>query len=206
MTNHRDLTAAKVFALVGFLVLVASSYYLRSEVLALSHIRFSADELRAANDLRRLRESYPDRVERHKADMKYYDLQVEHYRKMLDLYNTDYDEYVKRIKDEYKLPSAPNQPYKPDPPELSEKFSQINADFRTRKNDYFRTTRWLNWIACAAALSLVGGLLYLLLFDISTARWQYLVALTISFVFLIGPSFHSIISGIVGFLQEPRLF
>jgi hypothetical protein len=45
---------------VGFLSLVTCTYYLRSEVLALSHIRFSSDEVRAAYDLKQYRESFPD--------------------------------------------------------------------------------------------------------------------------------------------------
>ena len=53
---------------------------------------------------------------------------------------------------------------------------------------------------------LVGGLVYLLMFDANGQRWHYLVALTISFVFLIGPAFDSIITGIIGFLEEPRIY
>ena len=53
---------------------------------------------------------------------------------------------------------------------------------------------------------LVGGLLYLLMFDTTGQRWHYLVALTISFVFLIGPAFHSFITLIIGFLQEPGIY
>ena len=83
---------------------------------------------------------------------------------------------------------------------------QINADFRVRKAQYFAVSSQLNWLACAAALMLVGGLLYLLMFDPSPQRWYYLVALVVSFVFLIGPAFHSIMTGIIGFLEEPRTY
>ena len=106
-------------ALVGFLALVICTYYLRSEVLTLSHIKFSADEVRAANDLKQLRESYPDRVKQHDAAIKNYDLQTEHYRKMLDMYQNDYDEYVKRIEDKYDPPSLPYAPTKPNPPDVA---------------------------------------------------------------------------------------
>ena len=53
---------------------------------------------------------------------------------------------------------------------------------------------------------LVGGLVYLLMFDADGQRWHYLAAMVISFVFLIGPAFHSIITGIIGFLQEPGVY
>lgn len=203
MTATKPILFAKTTALLGFLALVVCTYYLRSEVLALSHIKFSADEVSAANELKQLRESYPDRVKQHEAAMKHYALQMEHYRKMLDLYQSDYEEYVKRIEEKYDLPPFPDAPTKPDPPEVGEQLHQIRHDFRARKDQYFATSCRLNWLACVAALMLVGGLLYLLMFDTSGQRWHYLVALVISFVFLIGPAFHSILTGIIGFLEEP---
>jgi len=57
--------------------------------------------------LKQLRESYPDGVKQHEAATKHYELQSEHYRKMLDLYQNDYDEYVKRIEDKYDPPPLP---------------------------------------------------------------------------------------------------
>lgn len=206
MSNSKSLAIAKIMALLGFLALLVCTYYLRSEVLALNHIRFSADEVRAANELKQRRESYPDRIKQHDAIMKHYELQRKHYREMLDLYQNDYDEYVKRIEDKFQLPHLPHAPRKPISPEVSEKLHEINADFRARKNQYFATSSRLNWLACTAALMLVGGLLYLLLFDTNDQRWHYLVALVISFVFLIGPAFHSIMTGIIGFLEEPRVY
>jgi hypothetical protein len=203
MSNSKPIVVAKLMALIGFLSLVVCTYYLRSEVLALSHIRFSADEVSAANDLKQVRESYPDRIEQHEAAMKHYELETEHYRKMLDLYQNNYDEYVKRIEGKYKIPPLPRAPTKPTPPEVAETLYEINADFRVRKSQYFAASRRLNWFACGAALMLVGGLLYLLMFDANGQRWHYLVALVISFVFLIGPAFHSIMTGIIGFLAEP---
>ncbi len=203
--KSKSLAVAKCAALIGFLMLVACTYYLRSEVLALSHIKFSADEIRAVNELKQMRESFPDRKQQHEAAMKHYELQLEHYRKMLDLFQNDYDEYVKRIEDKYSPPQLPDAPLKPDSPEVEEKLYEINAEFRTRKNQYFNTTSQINWLACAAALMLVGGLVFLLMFDTNSQRWHYLVALVISFVFLIGPAFHSIMTGIIGFLKEPGM-
>ena len=204
--DNKSISIAKCIALIGFLSLVVCTYYLRSEVLTLSHIKFSADELRAENSLRQLRESYPERQEQYEASMKQYELQMAHYREMLDLYKNDYDEYVKRLEDQYRPPQYPNVPNKPEPPEIAEQLYEINAKFRSRKNQYFYTSSRLNWLACLAALMLVGGLVYLLMFDANGQRWHYLVALVISFVFLIGPAFHSIITGIIGFLEEPRIY
>jgi hypothetical protein len=203
MSDKKPIIVAKVAALLGFLTLLLCTYYLRNEVLALSHIKFSADEVRAEHQLKQLRESYPDRVREYEAATKHYELQSEHYRKMLDLYHNNYDEYVKRIEDKYNPPPPPNPPVQPDAPEVSERLFQINTDFRTRKNQYFERSSRLNWVACMAALVLVGGLVFLLMFDTDGQRWHYLVALVVSFVFLIGPAFHSILTGIIGFLEEP---
>ncbi len=86
--SPRSVVAAKLCVLAGFLSLVLCTYYLRSEVLALSHIKFSANELIAANELERLRESQPDRLRQYEAAMEHHRLQLEHYREMLTLYRT----------------------------------------------------------------------------------------------------------------------
>ena len=57
----RDIAVAKLGALLGFLVLLSTSYHLRTEVLALNRIRFSADDARADYELKRLQETYPER-------------------------------------------------------------------------------------------------------------------------------------------------
>ena len=114
--------------------------------------------------------------------------------------------FIQRIKDKYDTPPQPTAPVKPDSPEVAEKLFEINTEFRIRKNHYFATATRLNWMACCAALLLVGGLVSLLMLDTSAQRWHYLVALVISFVFLIGPAFHSILTGIIGFLEEPGIY
>jgi hypothetical protein len=45
-----------------------------------------------------------------------------------------------------------------------------------------------------------------LLFDVAAPRWPYLAALVLSFVFLIGPALHSFVTGVIGFLEEPRIY
>ena len=91
-------------------------------------------------------------------------------------------------------------------PELSDKLGQINADFRAQQYHYFDSTSRLNWVCCASALILVGGLLFLIMFETGNQRMLYLAVLILSFVFMIGPAFHSIMSAIVGFLQAPLLY
>ena len=205
MTLERRIAVAKSVAILGFLTLLSTTYYLRGEVLALNRIRFSADDARAEHELERMRASFPERVERHRVELKNYDLQLEHYKEMLALYESDYEKYVERIEAKYRPPRLPVKPQPPDPPAIRERLAEINTAFRSRKYQYFQVTTVLNWIAWGAALALIGGLLYLLMFDLEGRRWSYVVVLALSFVFLIGPSFHSILSAIVGFLNAPRL-
>jgi len=232
MSHPRLIVPAKLLSILGFVALLCSTYFLRSEVLKLNRIGFSADQTRAEHELEQVERNYPYEQERYEvaranhqkqlealerryeADKKNYELKRRHYDEMLALYETDYEAYVRRLRDEYKppeLPAMPSPPQKPvrpqapQPPEYRQKLMEINAEFRAQKYRYFATTEVLNWVALAAALCLVGGLLYLIMFDLG-GRLFYFLTLVLSFVFLIGPSFHSILSAIVGFMEAPRVF
>ena len=202
----RNIKFAKTVAILSFVVLLFVTYFLRSQVLTLNRIRFSAENVRSDENMRQLKESAPVRLAEYEAQMKQYEIQMKHYRQMLDLYNNDYDEYVKRRKDRYAPPKLPSKPQRPRSPEVSDELAKINAEFRQQQYRYFSRTSYLNWVACAAALSLVGALLYLLMFDVEGKRIFYVVIFVLSFVFMIGPSFHSILSAIVGFLRPPGLY
>lgn len=205
----RGLVVARLSVLLGFLVLLSSSYYIRTEVLALNRIRFSADEARADYERKRLQETYPERMERYEVELKNHALQMENYERLSKLYREDLVQYLELTRDQSQPqpqpPQIPIRPQPPEPPEVRETLSRINLEFRTRKAQYFATTSRLNWVAWAAALALTGGLLYLLLFDRAGPKLIYLAVLLLSFVFLIGPSFHSILSAIAGFLEAPRV-
>ena len=202
----RAITIAKLITIVAFMITLSATYYLRSEVLTLNKIRFSADNVRAEDHLREMTESYPVRLAAYEVQLKHYELQTDHYNQMLQLYGTDYDEYVRRLKDKYEPPRLPRKPSKPVSPELSDQLGKINADFRAQQYHYFDSTSRLNWITCASALVLVGGLLFLTMFETGNQRLMYLVVLLLSFIFMIGPSFHSIMSAIVGFLNAPSAY
>ncbi len=63
----------------------------------------------------------------------------------------------------------------------------------------------LNLVAGLSSTATVGGLVSLLLFDRRGSRWVYLALLSVSFVFLIGPAFHSLLTGMIGFLDAPSI-
>ena len=202
----RSVTVAKFVTLVAFLVLLFTTYFLRSEVMDLTRIRFSAENVRSDERSAQQKADHPIRVEEYKAQMKHYELQTRHYRKMVKLYAEDYDEYVKRVKDRYAPPVLPRKPRMPRSPEVTARLAAIDVAFRRRQYEYFDRTARLNWVACVAALALVGGLIYLLMFDVEGKRVFYIVILVLSFVFMIGPSFHSILSGIVSLMRPPGLY
>ena len=202
----KTLVVVKCVTITAFMVTLCTTYYLRSEVLKLNKIRFSSENVRAEENLRDRKESYPVRMAEYEVQMKNYELQMEHYEEMLELYRTDYNEYVKRLKDHYKPPQLPHKPQKPKSPDLSDQLAKINAEFRAQQFHYFDSTSRLNWVCCASALVLVGGLLSLIMFEAGNQRILYLVVLVLSFVFMIGPSFHSIMSAIVGFLRAPPVY
>jgi len=206
MSDTRSINVAKCVTLLSFLVLVSVTYFLRREVLALSHIHFSSDEARALHELEEMKSSYPERDGEYNEAMVHYQEEAKHYQKMLELYRTDEEEYMKLVKGKYDLPALPSPPDKPQSPRLSATLHELNTQFRSRKNEYFANALSLNWVAWIAALGLVGGLVYLLMFDTAPTRWHYLAALVMSFVFMIGPAFHSIITTIIGILEAPSTY
>ena len=199
-----SIKLAKFITIISFLVLLFSTYFLRSKVLELNTIRMSSQNVMAEEAEKNLSESLPDRTKEYQNSLKQYEIQKKHYDEMLDLYESDYEEYVKRIKDKFVPPSMPRSPSKPVSPELSDEMQKIAIEFRKKQSHYFESTSRLNWVSCVAALALVGGLLYLLLFDLEGKRLFYVVLLVLSFIFMIGPSFHSIMSALAGFLQAPQ--
>lgn len=198
--------AMKFVAIVSFMVTLFGTYHLRSQVLKLNEIRFQSDNARADQEMLELKASYPDRIAQHEIELKNYELQVNHYQEMLELYRNDYDSYAKRLEDKYVPPQMPRMPSKPRSPELADTLVEYNHLFRDQQLHYFESSLTLNWVSCISSLLLVGSLLYLVMFDEGIGRFLYLAILIISFVFMIGPSFHSIMSAIVGFLRAPSAY
>ena len=62
---------------------------------------------------------------------------------MLDLYESDYEEYVKRIKDKFVPPSMPRSSAKPVSPELSDEMQKIAIEFR--KNNLITLSPLADW-------------------------------------------------------------
>ena len=200
----KDIKFAKFITIISFLTLLFSTYYLRSQVLKLNSIRMDSQNLMTDQERRDIEESSPVRKKEYEAKLGQYQIQKKHYEEMLDLYKSDYEEYVKRLKDEFAPPIMPRSPVKPLSPKVSDDMREKVIEFREQQSKYFNSTSKLNWISCLAALSLVGGLLYLLMFDLEGKRRFYLVLIVLSFVFMIGPSFHSLMSALAGFLQAPQ--
>lgn len=206
MSGERRIVAAKLLAITGFLILLMITYWLRSEVLALSRIHFSADQKKVELEQQRNRDSFPDRQQQYEVSLKNYDLQLKHYEKLLTVYQKDLNEYALLTKDRIDPPQLPQRPTPPNTPEVEDQSQAIQTEFVSRRYRYFVISEYGNGIACFAALLLVGGLLYLLLFDLNSNRLFYFMTLVLSFVFLIGPSLQSVMSAIVGLMHAPHGF
>jgi hypothetical protein len=127
---EKYLNLAKWLSILGFLCLLCSTYLIRSEVLELNEIRFSSESLKSDEAMRELKENHPLRVQEYEVQKKNHDLKMEHYQEMLDLYQSDYDEYVRRIKDKYNPPHLPSKPQPPRPPEVGQKLAETTLAFR----------------------------------------------------------------------------
>jgi len=206
MSTDRGIVLAKSLAIVGFLGLLMMTYWLRSEVLGLSRIHFSADQKRSELEQQQFRDSFPDRQKRHEVELRNYEIQAAHYQKMLALYETDLEEYARLTKDTLEPPQLAQRPEPPMAPAVEEEFRAFQREFVARRYRYFQVSEWGNWIACLSALLLVGGLLYLLMFDLQGNRLYYLMTLALSFVFLIGPSLQSVMSALMGLMNGPSLY
>ena len=133
MSGERAISAAKLISIVGFLVLVMVTYWLRSEVLALSRIHFSADQKRNELEQKRVRESFPDRQKQYELAMKNYEIQQAHYQKMMDLYQKDLEQYASLTKDNLQPPTMPGRPSLPNEPEVEDQFRAIQSEFQNRR-------------------------------------------------------------------------
>lgn len=206
MTSEGRIAAAKSCSIVGFLILVIISYWLRSEVLGLSRIHFSADEKKVELERQRSRDTFPERQKQYEVSLKNYEIDRQHYEKMMEVYQRDLEEYAKLTKSRLSPPQMPQRPEPPRVPEVEDQFQSIQAEFALRKYRYFVISEYGNWIACAGALLLAGGLLYLIMFDLNGNRLYYFMILTFSFVFLIGPSLQSVMSALIGLMHGPHTY
>ena len=206
MSAERRIVVAKLLAISGFLVLLLITYWLRSEVLSLSRIHFSADEKKVELERERNKEAFPDRQKQFEVSLKNYDIQLKHYEKMMAVYEKNLDEYAALTKDALQPPQFPIRPNPPVAPEVEDQFRNIQSDFVLRRHRYFVISEYGNVLACVAALCLVGGLLYLLMFDLNTNRLFYFMTLVLSFIFLIGPSLQSVMSAVIGLMHGPHVY
>ena len=204
MTLERRLGIAKCLAISGFLILMTTTYWIRSEALALSRIHFSADEKKVELEQQRSRDTFADRQRQHEVAVKNHDLALKHYEMMLEVYERDLPAYAELTEKHVHPPQLPQRPAPPTPPEVEDQLRQIQTEFVMRRFRYFAVTEWANWICCLAAVCLAGGLLFLLMFDANGNRLFYFLTLMLGFVFLIGPSFHTLISAFIGLLHGPN--
>ena len=86
-----SIKLAKFITIISFLVLLFSTYFLRSKVLELNTIRMSSQNVMAEETEKNLNNSLPQRTKEYENKLKQYEIQKKHYDEMLDLYQSDYE-------------------------------------------------------------------------------------------------------------------
>ena len=199
------LAIAKPLVVFSFVTTLFATYFMRSEMLSLNKLRYAAEKMNAEFAVKEAEESFPQKLQRHEVELKNYRLQIENFEKQLKLYQTDYEAYVRTNKSgSVQPPKLPFFPDKPRPPSYRQEILQLQSQFRGQQLDYYSKSQTMNWILCASAMLLTGSLVFLILFETGAQKIAYLAVLVVSFVFMIGPSFHSILTALIGILEPPR--
>lgn len=196
--NQRSLKIPKTIALVCFLILLVCTYTVRGKVIELNEVRLSSDHARAEAGMAQFLETYEARRASYDAQRAVYERDMRFFTE--DLEGFLYEQSERRMSGVMR---TPQMPVLPQPPEVTENLARINAEFRAARHEYFKMARWLNIVAGLASLGLVGSLVHLAMNDRETGRWVYLGILSVAFVFLIGPSFHTVLSSIVSATKPP---
>lgn len=195
--NQRSLKVPKTIALACFLVLVACTYTVRSRVVTLNEMRLSADQTRAEAGL----EAFLAGSEARRAA---YEAQRTAYERDMEWFTRDYEGFMDAQREQMMAPRAPRPPLPPLSPDAARTLAEANASFRAARREYFAFAFYVNIASGLAALGLVGSLVYLAMNDPAGGRWVYLGVLSVAFVFLIGPSFHTVLSSIVSAMNAPH--
>ncbi len=193
---RKSITAARVITIIAMMFLIATTYYLRSGILAMVNHQIDAQSATAQERLDNFADTAEFRQAEYEAGISRFDVAMSKYKELIELYASDFDAYQIKIGEEANTmpPPLPHRPYRPRKPEVADELAKINEAFRAERESYFSTARALNPVVALAAVALVGSLLYLILFDTNNARILYVILLTLSFIFIIGPAFHSILS------------
>lgn len=184
---------AKIIVIASMLCLLGTTFVLRAKILTLVNFLMTGQDIVATERMDRFHAAEDDRQSEYVAALARFEIGMEQYRSLLQLYQDDLDAYRKRTNEGRMTqpPPIPEKPRLPRTPEVQRTLAEINSNFRDARNSYFRFATALNGFVAVCALLLIGGLLFLMFFDASNGRLMYIVVLAISFVFIIGPAFHS---------------
>ncbi|MEM1354242.1 MAG: hypothetical protein AAGC44_14755 [Planctomycetota bacterium] len=201
----RAIVAAKIIVIVCMAMLLLTTYMLRSRVLNMVGQYINAENIVAEEQMSRFTSSSKERQQAYEAGLVRYQVQVQRYRDLLDMYENDFETYQQQMRDG-RPPMAPPVPTRPNPPrtpEVQEQLAKTHTQFRKTRDSYFATARTLNLLVGLCAIGLIGGILFLIMFDANQPRFAYLVVLVISFVFVVGPALHSAMTFMAYSMRPP---
>ena len=202
---NKAIIASKAVVIICMACLLLTTYMLRSQVLSLINSIIDGEDIVEVELMDRFEASEPDRKAAYEAALGRYEIQMKRYRELLNLYQKDPEAYARQTR-EGRPVGAPPVPFKPEPPqtpEVQQQLAETNAEFRQTRQRYFKNAKRLNMFVGLCAIGLIGGLLFLIMFDPEKSRLAYLVVLVVSFVFVIGPALHSVVSLMAYGLQPP---
>lgn len=193
------LKAVRWITVSGFVILLFTVYILRAQVVEITAMKYRVeDESRKVSD-RRYEENFELRKKDYELQKQAYQMRVAHYNKMVKRFQEDYDTYRKERHPEAPIP--PRLPEPPSNPEEQKKVRELTTEFIAHRFGFYTTLYILCFVNLLGAAMLVGGIVTLILFERPKGRLAWLGLLVLSFVFLIGPAFHTILSALVGWLK-----
>jgi hypothetical protein len=202
---QKAVTAAKVVAMLAMLCLLGTTYVLRSRILTLVSHLMAGQDIVANEQMDRFVAGEADREEEYDIALARHEVEMERYESELKLFQEDPEAYLERTFEGRPAipPMIPEKPSPPRTPEVQRELAELNQAFRSARSSYFSLATGLNAFVGFCALSLVGSLLFLILFDAGASKVTYVVLLVLSFAFIIGPALHTALTTMAYQLNAP---
>jgi hypothetical protein len=209
---HRFLVIPKITVVLSIVGLLATSYFLRWNVLTLINHSMAAAEIAADERAARFREGSQARSEAFAAELARYKLSMEKYLAALTATNKKVEQTPEeqrqaayREQQQYQRETqVPPKPTLEQSPETRERIATISDQFRQDQVKFFTVATRLNWVVGVMVMLLVGSLLTLIMFDAGGPRVAYVAVLILSFVFFIGPALYSFLAAFAWRMEPPK--
>lgn len=209
------IVTAKTLVIVSFVVLLATTYTMRSQLINLIWHIIKAEDIHLTTQLDRFKEGKATRETEYEINKARFDKAIAEYLEQLraaalpssnDQAKDQASRYALQQQDLAEhtwTQMLSNRPRLGMSPETREQLATVHDDFRRQQMAYFGAARTINWLIGLCAIALVTGILFLLMFEPGANRGAYVVVLVLSFVFFIGPAFYNALHVVAWRLSPP---